>query len=110
MKIEILQELESLKKKHPKRASNRPYSLPFKNRIIEMMKEGVDVVELSHESGVPMRTLHLWQQSRVEESFQKLHVTRSPAPLKIFLSEKVWLEVDESKLTTALLQKIRAAV
>jgi transposase-like protein len=110
MKEEILKELALLKQQYPKEAHGRSYPLLFKNRIIELLREGVDVGELNRATDVPPRTLRGWQQSMAEKNFKRLHITRSPTPLRILLSEKVWLEIDDDKVTPALLQKIRAMV
>lgn len=110
MNKEILQELALLKKQYQSKGPYRPYPSSLKNRLIELMKAGVAAEELSHEAAVPIRTLRNWQQDMGEEKFKRLQISRSPAPLRIFLGEKAWLEVDEDKLTPALLQKIRALV
>jgi transposase-like protein len=79
-----------------------------------LLQSGVSISTLSRTTGISVVTLGSWKGQSQSRHFQKITVV-GPEPshssrFRLYITETVWLELDEASISTGILQKIRAAL
>ncbi|MDQ3235745.1 MAG: transposase [Pseudobdellovibrionaceae bacterium] len=116
MTKELITELEKLFADYgvPARGRGRRFPDPVKSRILTLMQSGVSVSSLSRATGISVMTLGSWKEQSKSKHFQRITVAQSPprsdGKFRLYIGDKVWLELDEASIRAGILQKIRAAL
>jgi transposase-like protein len=116
MTNELITELEKLFQDYgvPARGRGRRFPEPVKSRILTLIQSGVSISSLSRATGISVMTLSSWKEQSMSKHFQKITVDDSE-PLngikfRLYITERAWLELDESSISAGILQKIRAVL
>jgi len=114
MTTELTTELEKLSQYYGVPARGRRFPGPVKSRILILIQSGVSISALSRATGISLMTRGSWKEQSKPKDFQKITVVDTPpAPeskFRLYITDKAWLELDEASISTAILQKIRAAL
>ncbi len=116
MTNELITELEKLFQDYgvPARGRGRRFPDPVKSRILMLIQSGVSISALSRATGISVMTLGSWKEQSKSKHFQKITVVDSEplkdGTLRLYITDKAWLELDEASISAGILQKIRAAL
>lgn len=114
MKTEIAEELKSLFRDYGigSQRRGRRYPDPVKSRIFELMKSGISVGKISSATGISVVTLMSWNQALAPKHFKQISILPAidlPSKIRVFLNDKIWIEIEEKNLTVELIGKLKAA-
>jgi hypothetical protein len=62
--------------------------------------------EIEKRIGIPLRTLRMWRQSKVQKNFDRIEIktkAKEASPIRFQLDEGIWLEIDPKFVTQRLL-------
>lgn len=113
MTEELIRELETLFRDYdvPPRGKGRRFPSPVKGRIVALLQGGTSPWELSRATGISLTTLCAWKGNTASESFERIEIKSSHVvTARIYISEKVWIEMDMEAISSDFLQKIRACL
>jgi hypothetical protein len=116
MTEDMLSDIESLFKDYevPARGRGRRFPDPVKSHILKLIQNGVSLSTINRATGISLVTLNSWRGKESEPHFQRIVVadqsTTAQPSYRLYISEKAWLELDETAIESGILAKIRSSL